>query len=479
MNKKISDGVGDFFSAYLWLKESESGDYYTENLAFLERVGIPSHRRIHVSKMTPTVIVLLNEGELSQVKKDALFSDWSEYEFDEPTVKGDDILLTQIGADSINGTNSPLFNSGQGYTGKGVKVGVIAAENLIFNSDALSLEGVDITVLPSFLPPKVNTHPTAVLSQIVGRKIEVDGTTYFGASRNAEAFFAPAKTTKNVFEAIERMAELGVRVINYSAGIIKGEYSDFDRQIDRLIRNGDFLFVTVSGNSRSMSSPGRAENGIAVGNLATKNYPDTPLSSPWSVWCQSEDSCSGYNENGVHKPDLVAPGAWVGYGDGDGNINFANFGTSFACPWVSGIACAILEACQGRYTYLTVKALILMSCDTESVSTEGNPAISEFIRLRSGYGLLDGRRAVEILQRASIYEGILKGEFNAEAEGQDLEIMLVFEKSEDSPVLTVDGEEYETNGQNTLKIRKRSTKSASPLSVTGSGGRFSLVVYAN
>lgn len=473
-----SDKVGAFFSAYLWLKERKTDDYYRENLAFLERAGIPSYRHIYVSKMTPTVIVLLNEQELLQVKKDVLFSDWSEYEFEEPSVKSDDILLTQIGADSITGTNSPLFNSGQGYTGMGVKVGVVAAKNLIYNSDALSLDGVNITVLPSFLPPKVNTHPTAVLSQIVGRKIEVSGTSYFGVSRNAQAFFAPAKTTKNVYEAIERMAELGVRVINYSAGIIKGEYSDFDRQVDRLTRSGDFLFVTVSGNSRSMSSPGRAENGVAVGNLATKDYPNTPLPAPWSVWCESEDSCSGYNESGVHKPDLVAPGAWIGYGDSDGNINFANFGTSFACPWVSGIACAILEACEGRYTYLTVKALILMSCNTQRVSNEGNPSISEFIRLRSGYGLLDGKHALEILQNCQVYEGILNGEFSIEAEGQSLEIMFVFERNGDEPQILLDGQEYQTNGQNTLKIIKRSTESVSPLSVLGTGGgRFSLVIH--
>ena len=474
MDQRNSDCVGVFFSAYLWLKE---GNYrhFKRNCAILDRIGIPMGRRIYVSRLTPTVIVLLNKEELQRAKEDECFSHWSYYSFDEPKKNG--IILKQIGADLENGTNSPYFNQGNGYSGNGIKIGVISAENLIFDSEVLSLQNTDVTVLPSLLPPKKDTHPTAVVSQIAGQRVTVNGVDMYGVVRDAKVYFASAKTAANVYSAIEKMISLGVGIINYSAGSVKGEYSDFDRQIDRLIRSGSFLFVTVSGNTRSMTSPGRAQNALTVGNIQTKDYPDTPLPPPWQVWCKAEDDCSGYNTDGVHKPDLVAPGAWVGYAVNEDKINFNNFGTSFACPWVSGIAAAVTQALKTPRSYLTVKAIILMSCNSDTVSTDGDPQISDYIRLRSGYGAVDGRRAVETANRCTIYESRLDGEYNVVLDGGALEIMLTFEKGDGSVTLVLDGESFSAGDQNTLLVKKRSKESVSPLSVIGTGGgRFSLVV---
>lgn len=473
MYQKSSDRVGAFFSAYLWLKEGNV-DHYERNCTILDKIGIPDGRRIYVSRTTPTVIVLLNGSELAKARKEECFSDWSHYGFDEP--KRNSVIVTQIGADTENGTNSSYFNEGEGYSGKGSSVGVIAAENLIFDENALSLQGTDVTVLPSFLPPKRDTHPTAVVSQIAGQRVTAEGVTFYGVVRDAKVFFAPAKTAANVYTAIEEMVSRGVSIINYSAGSVKGEYSDFDRQIDRMTRSGNFLFVTASGNRRSMTSPGRAENVLTVGNLQTKDYPNTPLSPPWQVWCKAEDDCSGYNTEGVHKPDLVAPGAWVGYAVTEEKASFNSFGTSFACPWVCGIAVAVAEALRVPRSYLTLKAIILMSCNADAVSTDGNPKISDFIRLRSGYGALDGRRAVETALSSEIFESRLDGEYNVSVRGGNLEIMLTFEKSDGTVSLVVDGESFTAGEQNTLLVKKRSKESVSPLSVIGIGGRFSLVV---
>jgi len=477
MHKKSSDTVGEFFSAYIWLKVCKS-NVFENNMDALLRAGIPERRHIYVSKLTSTSIVLLNKDELESLKTDERFEDWSYYEFDEAERQEDDLLLTQIGADSEIGTNSPYFNGGMGYMGKGVKVGVISAENLIFNENALSLKGTAIEVLPSFLPPVRDSHPTAVVSQIAGQKVFEDGKTFFGVVRDASVVFSPSKTARNVYTAIEEMIQKGVKIINYSAGTVKGGYSDFDRQIDRLISAGNILFITVSGNKRDMTSPGRAENAIAVGNLATKSYPDIPLPSPWEVWCKSEDNCSGFSDDGVHKPDLVAPGAWVGYVESEGDVNFNNFGTSFACPWVSGIAAAVVEVLGDKYTYLTLKAILLMSCNTIAVSNTGNPKISEYVRLRSGYGLVDGIHCVEIAEKSEIYESTLNGEYNVEISGGCLEIMLAFEKNGDGVTIVVDGESFPTGKENTLLVKKHSNKDTLPLSVVGiGGGKFSLVIF--
>ena len=169
MKHKSSDNVGAFFSAYLWLTDG-SYPHFQRNSQLLDRAGVPLGRRIYVSRLTPTVIALLSRDELDRIKKDSSFFDWSVYEYDEPTKGSDAVILEQIGADVTNGTNSPLFNDGMGYSGSGVKVGVISAENLIYNADAFSLLGVNVTVLPSILPPKKDSHPTAVISEISGRK---------------------------------------------------------------------------------------------------------------------------------------------------------------------------------------------------------------------------------------------------------------------------------------------------------------------
>jgi hypothetical protein len=117
-----------------------------------------------------------------------------------------------------------------------------------------------------------------------------------------------------------------------------------------------------------------------------------------------------------------------------------------------------------------------MSCNSEAVSEVGNPKISEYVRLRSGYGLVDGTKAVKIAKTAEIYESTLDGEYNIEVRGKCLEIMLVAET--DSITLTVGEDVYSTDKENTLLVKKRSTEALTPLSVLGSGGgRFSLVIH--
>ena len=113
---------------------------------------------------------------------------------------------------------------------------------------------------------------------------------------------------------------------------------------------------------------------------------------------------------------------------------------------------------------------------SDTVSADGNPKISEHIRLRSGYGAVDGRRAVETALSSEIFESRLDGEYNVSVKGGNLEIMLTFEKGEGTVSLVVENESFTAGDQNTLLIKKRSKESVSPLSVIGIGGRFSLVV---
>ncbi len=376
------------------------------------------------------------------------------------------IISEQLGAQNASGFL---------YQGEGIRAGVIVAESNTYINGTLSLEGADITALPSLLPPSEDTHPTAVLSEIVGQEVTAEGITFRGIAPRAAAYIAPIRAELGLLNAIEKMAELGIKVINFSAGVQKGGYSELDAEVDRLIEQYDILFVTVSGNERDMRSPGRAHNAVTVGNLATKDYPNIPLPEPWEVWCRAEDSCSGFSVSGVHKPDTVAPGAWIGYAVSENEINYNNFGTSFASPWAAGTAVLVYEILGTSVSYLTVKAVLLAASDNERVSAEGNPLIGEHLRLRSGYGLVNVSRAIEIAESAIIYEGRLGGDISYDIPEGERSIMLVFEKRERPIRLTLGSESFSTMEQNTLRIKKRS-KEITPLSVTGEGGRFSIVI---
>ncbi len=348
------------------------------------------------------------------------------------------------------------------------KIGVISAENRTFIPNILNLDGADITQINTYLPPIRDTHPTAVLSEIVGQRVMSNGKIFSGIVPNATAYIASVRTARGVYRAIEEMLSLGVKVINYSAGNERGEYSEFDREIDRLITRFDFIFVTAAGNEGELTSPGRSLNGITVGNLVTKEYPDILLSKPFSVWCENEDSCSAFSDSGVHKPDIVAPGAWIGYAVNENEIDYANFGTSYACPLVSGIAAAVYAIVGENASYLSVKAILLMSSTNAIVSQIDNPLIDNYIRLKSGYGVIQGDKAIEIANAAHITEGENEGVF----EVQFTSLFAVFENV--GGIIILDGEEYNSGKQNTLKIERHSQANL-PMSVRSSG-RFSVIL---
>lgn len=467
MNEKEKDSetVGVFFWAYVWLKRD--GSPKDSNEAFLKRMKIREEDILYSSEFTNTLILRINTETIETFLTDSAFEGWSPYDFEVPKKSGYDAIIPQINALSI------ISEEIEGD----VKIGVISAENNTFDKDAISLKGLDITTLPSPLPPKVSPHPTAVLSEIVGRLVEVDGTTLSGLARGASAFFYSAKTAKNVYQAIEKMLSLGVRVINYSAGIVTEGYSPFDMQIDRLIEAGNFLFVCSSGNDGVLTSPAKAENALACGNVVTKDYPNTPLSPPWSVWCPSPDSCSGfgYTPTLVHKPDVVAPGAFVGYGDRVG-ANFESFGTSFACPWVSAVAARIIGITNGKYTYLTVKGIILLSASNDRITRDNNPPVSDGILEKSGFGMIDVERALDVAKSAVIYEGRLTGNETLDLPPIWEKLIFIYEKSGDEPIISFGKEEYSTAGQNAVVIKREGSKENSPLSLSGnSGTRFSVV----
>ncbi|MBQ5746626.1 MAG: S8 family serine peptidase, partial [Clostridia bacterium] len=388
------------------------------------------------------------------------------YLFNIPERMSEEIVLSQIGAGE-NGTNSPKSD----LTGNGVKVGVISAENIIFDNMAKGLLGKDITVYPSVIPPKTDRHPTCVLSEIISKRVTAEGAIFFGVVRDAEAYFAPTYSEKNVYDAIEQMLRDGVRVINYSAGSMHdGVRGDFDRQIDRLIVNNNFLFVTAAGNYTKTASPGKAYNALTVGNAVTKSAPLSAIMPPYKM---GDTSAYSTAPSLPHKPEISAPGEWIGFVDRRGRGDFQNFGTSFATPFVSGVAVQLLEV-RGDVSYLTLKGVILMAAKRDVISPEGNDYVNgSYMRERSGYGLLNAEEAVRILKNADITEGVLKDGAVKDILSGDL--FFIFELFEDMvyPRIFLDGDEVALNYQTSILLKGVSGR----LVIEGdTSGRFSLIV---
>ncbi len=454
-----SDNIGAFF---IWL-DYDGNSFFESNTAFLDSQNVPIHHRIYVSRYTPTVIALLDESKRAEISEK---HDVTPYLFTRPEKMGDEIILSDINADFVFDTSSALDSS--------VKVGMIAVENLIFDSRAKSLEGLveegKITVFPSLIPPKVDRHPTCVLSEIIGRRISADGVKFSGVSGNATVYFDALYSIKELFESIERMLDMGVRVINFSAGVFHdGIYSDFDRQIDRLLLSSDFLFVAAAGNYVKVSSPAKAYNVLSVGNAVTKSSALSPLSPPFDI---SESSAYLISDSKPHKPEISAPGEWVGFVDRNGNGDFMNFGTSFATPLVTGCACRILEKKSG-ISYLTLKGLVLMSANGEDISGEGNPYVkSSLMREKSGYGLLDVERALMVTEACEIFEGRLQGDVEIEINANEFLFIFELDERKNYPRLFKDGEEMWIYPETSVLVKK----STRTVRISGEGGcRFSLI----
>ncbi len=419
-----------FFSVWVWLcypnkiengaSQKEKTEFYTrENTRFLEDEQIPKSRIIHISKNSPTVIIRASDEEINSIKKNSLCVDVTPYLNEIPQKTTSEVILSQIGADSETGTNSRLWGNGDGLSGEGIVIGMISAERSIFEPTSPQLvpainEG-RITVIEFEIPPQRDLHPSVVLSEIIGAEIELGGITYSGVLPKCRVIFASTETEKDVFEALDMMIALGVKVVNYSAGIIGDEeYRNFDRQIDRIVEATGILFVTVSGNRRTVASAGISYSALTVGNLQTKTAPSIPARAPFCTWCKDEINCSGYSltSSFAHKPDVVAPGVYIPYISPQNEIiSSINIGTSFACPFVSGIAGQIIEQ-TGITSHLALKTVIAMSCDRKIVCDVNNPTLSgePFAREKTGFGLVNAKNAVLCASEAEILN--LQGDYS-------------------------------------------------------------------
>lgn len=426
--------------------------YIARNLQFARKHGISP---LYSAKYSHCMVAELTRKSLRQILEDDEVSRVERYCERSLVAFETDIISRQIGVDSIDGSHSRSFISSGGYLGDGVKVGVVSAQNLTYIADDAQLrtpvDDGQLVYLGDDTATEPSVHSSVVTSIIVGGSVNIDGTEYRGVAPQSTVFLAPSFSVTDVYEAIEKCLDNGAVIINYSAGeaFPDGRYGEFDRQIDTLIYNVGFSFTVAAGNSAFVASPGTTYNGITVGNARTKSSALVASARPFTMFYVSEDDCSAYrqDEDLPNKPDIAAPGTYVHYINRNDSITFNMYGTSFATPYVAGVAAQIVQKYpEGGLFPMIVKAVLLGGADGENVSSTDNPTVTEFgfLREKSGAGFLN---SVDALENMNFINGTVRAgdaathSFHADITisiGRRVRIVLCYMKNVDEIVADYD-----------------------------------------
>lgn len=270
-----------------------------------------------------------------------------------------------------------------GYTGSGIKIGIIESGLPKTSYDYLS---TNVTMFPNY--NYYSDHATLVASIMVGKSTVYNGNTYLGIVPDAYLYAANYTSSDTIasefYSQVELLISNGVNIINMSAQNLDfSSYSFLDCWIDHIAINHSVHFVTISGNDGNrhlISSPAFSYNSIVVGNLDDKgtiNTNDDVLST-----------ASSYVENnGTNRPDLVAPGTQIRFGE------LCEDGTSFAAPIVTA---TIAQLCQARPALKTLQDSMkaILTASISHPLAFASTVDDEDLYDKYGAGVLDARSAL-------------------------------------------------------------------------------------
>lgn len=277
----------------------------------------------------------------------------------------------------------------KGFSGKGVKIGVIDGGFLGANK-AASLghlfKNERIAGYKDYLDPGAapfngtktldDGHGTEVLSLIGG--IDTKKGVQYGLATHATFYLA--RTDHGAYEkraeedlAIEAMtwmAQEGVKIINISLGytngfedskenytpeMMDGTTTEITKTVDQLAEKYGLLVIVAAGNDgdkswKTLGAPADATSALTVG--ATK----------FKIWDEATYSSSGPGRLAYVKPEVSC---------------YSSVGTSFSTPVITGLAACILEM-YPSFTGEELKEKILQICN-----------LYHFPNNKLGYGVPD------------------------------------------------------------------------------------------
>lgn len=331
-----------------------------------------SGKRLFFSQYAPLISAELTSAEIKLLAQDSRV---------QAIYYSPDIELVPESNNSVSVIRANYTRDNLGYTGSGVKIGMIEAKGLPNKNDSY-FTSENIIYDPN-VTKTYRLHANDVAAIMVAKATTVNGVTYQGIVPDAKLYatYYESGDYSDWRARVEWLLSQGVNVINMSAGFKQaaaGTYGIHECWLDHIAINHSVHFVKSAGNeSGKISSPGMAYNILTVGSIDDKNtisYAD-----------DIRASYSNYIElYGTNKPELMAPGH---------NITTAaetNSGTSFAAPHVTAV---VAQLCQRRPALKLLqdgmKAILTASIShSKHVYDTSDTAYDEF-----GAGVVDARSA--------------------------------------------------------------------------------------
>lgn len=400
VDRAINAKVDEYVMSH---REITKREYSSVNDKFIEdNINKNQRQIIYNSRYTSTMILEATKAEIENYAKMDKVSRISLYV--EMIVEPE--LYISTSQTGVSYTKGRSYNSGSGYKGAGIKIGVLEAGNDIYDTNAPQLKGINNVRLflsnnagvnGSAITTTVTNHATFVTSIIVGQPIKVNGPTFEGVAPLATVYQTPAYGSGDVLRGFEKLVDRGVSIINFSGGLDTGTgYHNFDKAIDELIFNTKVTFVKSAGNTNvNVSSPGKAINGITVGNAETKSNAAAGFPSPYN-----SQSGSSYSEapHLPNKPDITAPGTNISFVISPGTI-YTDTGTSFSAPHITGIIAQMMQVNSTLKTNPAgVKSRLLLAADYSKITTTDNSHVGDYLRDKSGAGFILAKKAIEAAQ---------------------------------------------------------------------------------
>lgn len=291
----------------------------------------------------------------------------------------------------------------------------------------------------------VSAHPTHVAGTMAGQGIlNPDNKGVAPAARILSYALETSSTSQLISETAD--AQDGNSVVSHNSWAwgdmsTHGNYDSFSKAYDRIARG------TASGMDRGMSVVFPSANHRNDVDRDYNTIPGTGATAKNSITVGAVDrnmemtsfSSWGPTDNGRLKPDLVANGQFV-KSTVPGNGYSYKRGTSVAAPAVSGGVVLVNDAFQSTEGRLpdpaTVKAILIHNA--QDVSTEGPD-------YRTGWGVPDLERSVQLIEREETENVLEKGKF--ESNGQTETFTADFSDRGGSHITLVWSDKAGSNGE--------------------------------